>query len=301
MNTNPVPPRVLYAEDDENTRELFKLFFSQVGWQFEVVTDGTSALKSVAEHTFDVVITDLRMPGLDGLELLRHIRHNNPAQAVIVVTASGSMNDLLNLMREGATDIIQKPVDFDTLQKSVTRVLSRVRQHDVEHGSYKYIASEHITMMFTSKELSELKLPLTVAERLLQAGRIDLNLKLRLDLAFQEALTNSLEHGNLELESAWKEIVDEAGIDHYSVVKRQRLADPVFAGRLLTVRVEYSSSQINIKIEDQGRGWGKRRAKRSREELPECHGRGLSIIYATMDKVRYSKNGRCLTMVKHLA
>ena len=300
MDNCPTPPRILYAEDDRVTRELFRSFFARMGWAYEVVADGDAAVRSVAQHSYDVVITDLRMPGLTGLDVLRHIRQSSPHQAVIVITGSGDVADMLGLLREGASDIIQKPVDFDTVEKSILRVVSSVRERESEKRLYRFVEDEHTRLVMTSKDLSETRLPLFIAERLYRGGKIDLNCKLRMDLAFQEALTNSLEHGNLELDSEWKDEIDSSGIDRYSLVKRQRLLDPVYAGRLIEIEIDFDGRCVSVAIKDAGRGWCGPNSAKPLSENVACHGRGLALIYASMDKVLLTDEGRRIVLVKQV-
>jgi anti-sigma regulatory factor (Ser/Thr protein kinase) len=154
--------------------------------------------------------------------------------------------------------------------------------------------------VFTSKQLADVRPILVIADRLYRAGKMSLNCKLQLDLAFQEAVANSLEHGNLELKSAWKDRIDKQGIDGYSLKKRERLLDPEYANRSVEISIDFNGSFITIGVKDQGRGW---RSKNIPARLPAdaaCHGRGLSIILASMDEVSFDDNGTRIIMKKRV-
>ena len=126
---------------------------------------------------------------------------------------------------------------------------------------------------------------------------------LAITLAFQEAITNSLEHGNLELSSDLKHEVDDSGRDRYSLLKAERLKNPPFSERTLIVELLCDLQSLEITIEDQGHGFDVRSLESSSQERldPSCYGRGMTIIHGTMDHVSFESQGRRITMRKALA
>lgn len=149
-----------------------------------------------------------------------------------------------------------------------------------------------------SVELAHQGFPLEVISQLHTAGKIDKHTMLRVELAFQEALTNSLEHGNLELLSAWKEEVQKDGTDRFSVEKRKRLADPFYGNRKVRISVECTEDRLVISITDQGNGFEYEKIICSQNLEP--YGRGLAMIRANMDAVSFADKGRVIQMTKRL-
>lgn len=92
-----------------------------------LVQDGTAALSLLEAETVDLVLLDIIMPRMDGLEILRRIKDRRPSLPVIMVTATSSIEHAIAALREGADDFIRKPVDLDELALSVTRALNKVR------------------------------------------------------------------------------------------------------------------------------------------------------------------------------
>lgn len=299
MELQPVPS-ILLVDDDELVRDTFGLYFSQNGWVYDLVADGASALSACSKKQYDLIITDLVMPGLDGLELLRSIRKIKPEQVVLVVTAYGGTGAAVQCLREGAIDIISKPVDLHLFRETVSRVMSSLRESKPEVGLYHCLTSEKSIYEFCSADCTRISVLPVVVEQLCRAGIIDIKTKLKIELAFQEALTNSVEHGNLELESLWKEEIDVNGVDRYSRVKVERLKDPKYADRKIRLTAMYEPGKLTIAIEDQGQGFKVNLEKRLYADDVVCHGRGLMIILGTMDELRYSKDGRAIEMVKYL-
>lgn len=166
---------------------------------------------------------------------------------------------------------------------------------------FPYIASQRTIIRITSAELSRLRLPLAIVDDLHRSGKIDQSTRLKLDLAFQEALTNSLEHGNLELRSEWKEAVREDGTDSYSVRKSERLKDPKYANRWIHLEIDYNGEDLSILIRDQGQGFNLRQVEEALRRHDQSHGRGLALIQSAMDEVSYTENGTVVRMIKRVA
>ena len=139
-------------------------------------------------------------------------------------------------------------------------------------------------------------------DELLTRGVIDAAEKHRITLAFQEAFTNSLEHGILQLLSAWKDEFDNEGRDLYALRRKERLEMPEYANCSLVVQSEYEGGRFTICIRDEGEGFSLNYACDAiRKRTPASfHGRGLNIIGSIMDEVFFNDTGTEITMVKYL-
>lgn len=300
MTADSTAPYVLLAENNAQTREAFRHLFSKLGWRFDVAQPGQSIVEVACTKQYDVIITDIPMPGLPSADVLRILRSKNPLQAIVVVTADGNCADAVRLLQDNAIEALPRPINFDIVESSVVRVLRAARQSDDCNTAERFVSTEISEYAFTTQELSQLQFPLVVAERLEQAGLIDRKEKLQLDLAFQEALANSIEHGSLELESKWRELVDASGIDQFERLKADRLKESKYGGRLIKVRTHYIPGQIEISITDQGPGFTPTPTPKLPANELLSSGRGRALIERTMDEVRYENGGRTIVMVKRL-
>ena len=123
--TNMNRGNILIAEDDDVSREnLSELLCT---YDVHAVSDGIQALKAFHEQKFDLVITDLRMPNMDGMHLLKHIREDDPRAIVIMITGYGTVNTAVEAMKLGAFDYITKPLKDDLVKLTVERALSYVK------------------------------------------------------------------------------------------------------------------------------------------------------------------------------
>ena len=116
-------PRILLAEDDEIVRISVSDRLKQYGWLVNEAEDGLQAAVMADRQKYNLIITDIRMPGLSGIALLERIREQSPDTDVFIMTAYGSIDDALDCLRKGAADYILKPFDLDDLIIRVSRLL----------------------------------------------------------------------------------------------------------------------------------------------------------------------------------
>jgi DNA-binding NtrC family response regulator len=117
------PARVLVVDDDRAVRNVLQVNLTRHGMQVEIATDARQALVALHERAFDLVLTDVRMPGATGLELLARVRRSWPDVQVIVMTGYGSVEDAVAAMKAGAADYLIKPVARDELLVVLDRAL----------------------------------------------------------------------------------------------------------------------------------------------------------------------------------
>ncbi|MBL8239967.1 MAG: sigma-54-dependent Fis family transcriptional regulator [Bryobacterales bacterium] len=119
--------RVLVVDDEENLRRVTQLKLQQAGYEAMTASDGRQALEVLARNPHDLIITDLKMPGMSGMDLLRRVREDYPEIIVVVVTAFGTIESAVEAMKLGAHDYIIKPVTADALRLVVSRALEHHR------------------------------------------------------------------------------------------------------------------------------------------------------------------------------
>ena len=125
--------RILLAEDSDRTRQSLKeLLENDDQVEVETVQDGEKAIKALTQHSYSIFLTDLKMPGLDGMQLIEQIQKQRIPVTVIVMTGYGSINEAVQAMRLGAYDFLTKPIDVQHLRLVINRALrDRVLQDEV--------------------------------------------------------------------------------------------------------------------------------------------------------------------------
>src|SRR5208337_4084174 len=124
--------RVLIVDDEEQMRELLAKVLEKNGYQVMTAGDGGQALTLLEKEPMDLVVTDVRMPGLDGMEALKAIKELNPEIVVIIMTAFGSIDQAVQAVKEGAYDYINKPFKIDEMLLTIKKALEERRlRHEV--------------------------------------------------------------------------------------------------------------------------------------------------------------------------
>jgi two-component system response regulator HydG len=119
--------RVLVVEDDPDIRRILQLFLSERDFAVTTAESATAALDALAAAPVDLILSDVRMPGMSGIELLHHIKGQDPDVQLVLMTAYSSVKDAVEAIQAGATDYIEKPIDFRRLERILDVVFERRR------------------------------------------------------------------------------------------------------------------------------------------------------------------------------
>jgi len=118
---------ILVVDDEKNTREALSKILSEDGYDVIAAADGYQALDAVARDLPDLILADLKMPGMDGLELLSRIRLKDYDTPFVIMTAFGTVETAVEALKKGAEDYLTKPINIDELEIQIRRILSRRR------------------------------------------------------------------------------------------------------------------------------------------------------------------------------
>lgn len=262
----------------------------------EYASDGSDALIKMELHVPDMVITDMDMPELNGLELVAVMRKAYPVVPVVLMTARGSEDIAVQALRAGAASYVPKRLLNIQLADTVRQVFSMAREDRGRIRLMRRLAEQQVR--FTIENDQELICSLV---QYLQDGAAGMGVcddvdRVRTGVALQEALTNACFHGNLEVSSSLREVDHRAYYD----LARERAVLPPFSQRHIHVTARYSLDEAEFCIRDEGPGF-------DRSSLPDptdpanlerpC-GRGLLLMQTFMDEVKYNPTGNEVTMIK---
>lgn len=119
--------KVLVIDDERSIREHLDMFLQEKGFEVLSAENGENGLRLIYDHKPDILILDIRLPGMDGLEVLRRIKEENIAVSAIMITAFHDMETTIQAMRLGAYDYIHKPLDIDELETVIDKVVDNLR------------------------------------------------------------------------------------------------------------------------------------------------------------------------------
>ena len=151
---------ILLVEDKPELRAMLRKALEKAGYTVDEAPDGTSAIDKVRNKRYLTVLTDLKLPGASGLDVLREARRADPMIPVILITAYGSVEDAVTAMKDGAFDFIQKPVDLEHLKMLIARAAQQqellrenllLREEYAERYGFPRIVGEHPSMQAASQ------------------------------------------------------------------------------------------------------------------------------------------------------
>jgi DNA-binding NtrC family response regulator len=136
---NGVSPRILIVDDDAGQRSLLNAFLKSQGFETVPVSSGERALDALRQQSFAMMISDVRMPGISGLETLRRARREHAVLPVLLVTAYSDIRDAVGAMRDGAVNYLSKPIDLDELLANVRQATGLSRTAPVKFSEDKQL------------------------------------------------------------------------------------------------------------------------------------------------------------------
>jgi DNA-binding NtrC family response regulator len=123
----PSPSRILVVDDEEGVAVTIQAVLEMDGYKVSSVTSGTEALQRIRKEEFDLVLSDLRLEDVDGIQIIQEVRRRFPDTITIILTGYASMDSAVKALREGAYDYLLKPCDVEELRSTVERGLERRR------------------------------------------------------------------------------------------------------------------------------------------------------------------------------
>jgi CheY-like chemotaxis protein/anti-sigma regulatory factor (Ser/Thr protein kinase) len=288
---------ILVVDDSEVDRRLVAgLLRKDPDFVVEFATSGRQALERIRAEPPELIITDLRMEEIDGLDLITTVRREKPLVPVILMTARGNEEIALAALRAGAASYSPKSELSSDLLDTVRSVLSvarRQRSHSrllrcMRRSSFSFELENDISLIAPMVGL--------VQEKMGEADLGDEADRLRMGIAVEEALTNALYHGNLELNSELRQNDDRI---YYDLAKA-RAAESPYCDRRIYVETRHTTDEVSITIRDQGKGFNPAALPdpTEPENLERAFGRGMLLITTFMDEVRHNDSGNEITMIK---
>ena len=295
--------RILVVDDSLVERVLVEgLLVKNPAYQVELAESGKEALKKIAAGPPDLIVTDLLMPEVDGLELLRDVRLHYPDVPVILMTAYGDEATAAEALEAGAASYVPKARQAECLMSTVQRVLEhanadsrrrRLAQSVMEYHCRWSLENDPKLVRGLVDELQE------VMSGMQFAARME---RIRMAEAIEEALLNAMYHGNLEI-SEEELAKTRAQLDERVLARliEERCRDPNIAERTILVVAHLTLQEARIVIRDQGRGFNVRFADvgRANGRFEDGVHRGLTLIRSLMDEVTFNESGNELTLRKY--
>lgn len=294
----PAPVATILIVDDSpvDRRLAAALVARRGGLRAASAGDGREALDFLAREAPAAVVTDLQMPGMDGLELVEQVRRLHPGVPVVLMTAHGSEDIALRALRAGAANYVSKRSLARDLIETLDAVLAVAALDLRRQKLLRCLESSRSSFLLENDPGLFAPLIAMLQEDLDGMGFCDGNRRTRVGVALQEALANALYHGNLELSSDLRQ--DDERL-FYAEAEARRHEEP-YCWRRIHVVAELGGDAVTYTIRDEGPGFDASKLDEpfDPESLMRVGGRGMLLIRTFMDEVRHNAEGNEITIVK---
>jgi DNA-binding NarL/FixJ family response regulator/anti-sigma regulatory factor (Ser/Thr protein kinase) len=293
-------PIILLVEDSEvDRRYMAGLLERDFDWLISHANNGAEAIGMMADATPDVVVTDLVMPELDGMQLVSQMTVDFPDVPVVLVTGQHDATLAFKALRHGAASYVPKAQLADQLLETVEQVLAL---RDADRMDERII--QHTTNTRFRFELDNDPTLIAPLVDRIQQGMIGMQLcsatqRMHIGIALEEALLNAMYHGNLELPA--EKLSDVRKLLHdgqpSELVNDRREQEP-YRDRRIHVAADFTRKRAQFVVADDGKGFNVKEHvhQSTTETMEEEPGRGLVLMQTFMDEVLFNEAGNELRM-----
>lgn len=288
---------ILVVDDSTMDRRVAGgLLEKHSGWEVVYAESGSQALEQIELHIPDLVVTDLQMPGMSGLELVSTVREHYPLLPIVLMTAQGSEEIAVAALQQGAANYVPKRILAEELVDTVARVLT-ASSIDRSHSRLLHRLKRSESMFDVESDLTLIPSLVHYLQQILTRMRVCSESDvLRIGVALEEALLNAYYHGNLEISS------DLRINDHkaYYDLARQRIREEPYTKRRIHVSSTLTPEKAVYVVRDEGPGFDPSQIPDATDpaNIEKPCGRGLLLMHTFMSEVRYNETGNEVTMTK---
>jgi CheY-like chemotaxis protein/anti-sigma regulatory factor (Ser/Thr protein kinase) len=291
-------PSVLIVDDSAVDRLVVgRLITKAGGWRVSYAADGVAALEMIEQSPPSIVLTDMQMPRMGGLELVEQVRAKFPRIPVVLVTGHGSEEIAIAALQAGAASYVPKRNLADGLLTTLEQVLTGSRTDEKRMRVLRSLAGRLSRFVLDNDPGLVTPLVTLFREDLLAVGLCDPTGATRAGIALEEALLNAIYHGNLGVSSDLKQAGDGSA---FQKLANQRRGQSPYRERRVRVTARVTPEKATFVIADEGAGFdvSKLPDPTDPENLLLPHGRGVLFMRTFMDDVRYNATGNRVTLVK---
>ena len=283
-------------EDDEHRSFVVRLLETNEEWKIRVAHSARECLDSLSTESIDLLLSDARFTGFAPADFLAQLRRRFPALPVVLLTATGPSEALVQALRLGAANYVPRSSIARDLVSTVSRVLALCRRYKPDPELLACRTSTRTTFVLSSDAALFPSVVAYVQDELERFHQCPRSERVNAGIAVEEALLNALVHGSLEIGPE----VREQGLEAYErrIAERQREAP--YKDRKITLECAFSADEATIRVIDEGPGFDAASVPDPTrvENLGRSSGRGLLLVRSFMDEVSFNDEGNEIRMVK---
>jgi CheY-like chemotaxis protein len=293
-------PAILVVDDSRTSRtHTVNVLRRQCGYSVWSARSGAEALELCEQESPALLLTDLDMPEMDGLRLVREVKEHWPSLPIVVMTAKGTEGLAMQALREGAASYVAKRRLEHDLPEILNQVLAASRVDRRKQALLAKLDERTSSYVLDNDPADIPPLVAIFQSELCAMGLCTAASRIRIGVALEEALLNGLIHGNLEVSSDLRAAVDNS---FERQIAERRVASP-FRERRLHVSARMTRAAAVFTVRDEGPGFDLCTLPDPTDptNLERPSGRGILLIRTFMDEVTYNEKGNEVRMVKRIA
>lgn len=287
-------PTVLVVDDTAVDRRLAGgLLEKSPGLEVIYANNGEEALTTLERSSPEIVVTDLQMPGVDGLELVSAINDRHPSVPVVLMTAHGSEAIAAQALARGAASYVPKSDLSSNLLETVLHILA-MSDSDQRYRNLIQCSTRTEFDFVLDNDLAHIEPLVDLVQQVIHSMNLfDNTVRVRVGVALEHALLNAIYRGNLEIDVREFPAIDQQ-------VMRNRMAQTPYRDRHVFVTIQVTRGAASFKIRDEGPGFDATLIPESGDPdaFREGVGRGLVLMKTFMDEVTFNDVGNEVTMTK---
>ena len=290
--------KVLIVEDDFASREFLINLVKLEGYKVFSAANGFEGITEYEKHKPDLIVSDIQMPKMDGLQMLKRLREQKSDAIFIITTAYGSEDYAIDALRSGANNYLKKPIERKNLLSLLKKYKSLVASRKLAKKAEGKIIERFLKVEF-STNYNHISSIVTQLINEIKDNIAEIE-KTNIELGLDELITNSIEHGNLEITYDEKQ---EASDDNVlTELYKKKMSNPELANRKLIIEYSHNKNWFEWIITDEGKGFDWKSIPDPTEDghLMDLNGRGIFITHFLFDEMEYIGKGNKVRIRKYI-
>ena len=286
--------KILVVDDEQQICSMIVRLLNINNYQADTASNGKEALAKIQENEYEIVLTDIKMPEMDGIALIKAAKEFKPNLIFIVISGFGTLDIVIETMKIGAINFIKKPISvvelLSTIKKAEDLILSRnlpiEMSRFIEHvekvikiGAKDLIDQMNIVVNYLTQDLTQFGLNPVKVENII--------------MALYETLNNAVEHGCLHLEKILSRESDPELFENYLQLKLERVNKPEFQNKPIHIVMKIEHEMLSYRISDPGEGFDYSHVvDQSKESVFSNQlSKGIFLIKNAVDEIKFNDKG----------
>ncbi|MBW6514463.1 MAG: response regulator [Candidatus Syntrophosphaera sp.] len=295
-------PRVLVVDDSLDIAKSLSSILELNEFRVDTALNGSDALRKIQSKVYDIVVCDIEMPGMSGLDFLERIRKDGRSQEVILMTGYLEPEYFIRAIRLGASDFINKPIDSSQLVNAIEHILARKSDRETLGQLLSRLDNALLSFVIDPGKYVQHGISKVCTHFLQQNLAVPQDLMTELLICVDEMVYNAFIHGTLGLTQQQRKLDHK----HLQEIISEKLAQPHIAARRIRFElcVSHEDDCVCISVEDDGDGFDyetclQKLLKESALNLEDT-GRGLAVLYHLSDSLDFLDGGRKVRISRKL-